>query len=155
MSVDLEVRNLVAAYCNEVTSGDPTRWSKAWLPDATWGIPGGGTIVGRDAIREQFVAVRSTYFLCVQSILSLHVQADGTDRAAARCYVSELQWKHVDGAVRHTELIGWYDDTIARDEDGEMRFAGRNFTLLTSGELPWSGRFHRAAHQLREASPYD
>jgi hypothetical protein len=149
MTVDLEVRNLVGAYCNEVTSGDPEPWSMTWSADAVWGIPGGGTINGRAAIREQFAAVRSTYLLCVQAILSATIEPDGPDRATARHYIRELQWKDVDGAVRHSELIGWYDDTIVRDDDGAMRFARRNFTLLTSGPLPWEGRFHRAAHELR------
>ncbi len=150
MSVDLEVRNLVGAYCNEVTSGDPERWSLTWAADAVWGIPGGGTIDGRAAIREQFTAIRGTYLLCVQAILSATVDIDGPDRATARHHIRELQWKDVDGAMRHSELIGWYDDTIVRDaNDGVMRFARRNFTLLTSGALPWDGRLHRAARELR------
>jgi len=149
MTVDLEVRNLVGAYCHEVTTGDPDPWSLTWSVDAVWGIPGGGTINGRTAIREQFASVRSTYLLCVQAVLSATIQVDGPDRATARHYIRELQWKDVDGAVRHSELIGWYDDTIVREGDGAMRFARRNFTLLTSGQLPWDGRFHRAAHELR------
>ena len=149
MTVDLEVRNLVGAYCNEVTTGDADRWSQTWAVDAVWGIPGGGTINGRAAIREQFTAIRRTYLLCVQAVLSATVEPDGPDRVRARHHIRELQWKEVDGVVRHSELIGWYDDTIVRDDDGAMRFARRNFTLLTSGALPWDGRLHRAAHELR------
>lgn len=149
MTVDLEVRNLVGAYCNEVTSGDAERWSRTWTDDAVWGIPGGGTIVGRTAIREQFLAIRTTYLLCVQAVLSATLELDGEDRATGRHYVRELQWKDVEGEVRHSELIGWYDDTIVRDADGELRFARRNFTLLASNPLPWTGRLHRAARELR------
>lgn len=152
MTVELEVRNLVGAYCHEVTTGHPERWSQTWADDAVWGIPGGGTIVGRTAIREQFVAIRATYLLCVQAVSSATIHPDGPDRATARHHVRELQWKDVDGEVRHSELIGWYDDTIVRGADGAMRFARRNFVLLASNPLPWSGRLHRAAHELRASA---
>jgi hypothetical protein len=148
MTVELEVRNLVGAYCHEVTTGDPERWSLTWSADAVWGIPGGGTITGRAAIREQFAAIRGTYLLCVQAILSSTIEPHGPDRATARHHIRELQWKEIGGGVRHSELIGWYDDTIERDADGAMRFVRRNFTLLTSGPLAWDGRLHRAAREL-------
>ncbi len=147
-SVEEEVRNLVGAYCNEVTSGDIERWSATWLEEATWGIPGAGTVVGRAAIGERFASTRAIYVLCVQAILSMTIAVDDADHAAARTYVRELQWKRIDGELRHSELIGWYDDRIARDTDGSLRFAERNFTLLTSSPLPWDGRLHRAVHEL-------
>ena len=84
MTVDLEVRNLVGAYCNEVTTGDADRWSQTWAVDAVWGIPGGGTINGRSAIREQFTAIRRTYLLCVQAVLSATVEPDGPDASPQR-----------------------------------------------------------------------
>ena len=147
-SVEEEVRNLVGTYCNEVTSGDVERWIGTWLEDATWGIPGAGTIVGRPAIREQFASIRTIYVLCVQAILSMTIVVDDADHASSRTYVRELQWKRIDGELRHSELIGWYDDRIARGTDGALRFAERNFTLLTSSPLPWDGRLHRAVHEL-------
>ena len=142
------MRNLVGDYCNEVTTGDVERWIGTWLEDARWGIPGGGTIVGRSAIREQFASIRTIYVLCVQAVLSMTIAADDADHASARTYVRELQWKRIDGELRHSELIGWYDDRIARDTDGKLRFAKRDFTLLTSSPLPWEGRLHRAVHEL-------
>jgi len=148
MSVEDEVRNLIGAYCNEVTSADPARWIANWLPDATWGIPGPGRIVGRDAILDHFTSIRTGYVLCVQEVVSLTISVDGPDRASARAYVRELQWKTVDAELRHSELIGWYDDRIARDADGALRFAERDFTLLASSPLPWEGRLHRKAYEL-------
>src|SRR6478752_4109574 len=121
MSVNEEVRDLVGAYCNEVTAGDADRWSATWREDATWGIPGAGVIVGRAAIRERFESIRTIYVLCVQAVLSQTITGEDDDHATARTYVRELQWKQVDGELRHSELIGWYDDRVARDDDGAMR----------------------------------
>lgn len=149
MPIDLEVRNLVAAYCHEVTTGDPERWSQTWADDAVWGIPGGGTIVGRAAIRAQFETIRRSYLLCVQAVLSASIEPDGPDRATARHHVRELQWADAGGTVTHRELIGWYDDSVGRGPDGVVRFTRRDFTLLASNPLPWEGRLHRAAHELR------
>lgn len=148
MSVAEEVRQLIGAYCNEVTSGDVERWAATWREDATWGIPGAGTIVGRAAIREQFESIRTIYVLCVQAVLSQTIVVEGPDAATARTYVRELQWKRIEGELRHSELIGWYDDRIRRDADGALRFAERNFVLLASSPLPWEGRLHRKVHEL-------
>src|SRR5690242_20299536 len=125
------IDDLVAAYCDAVTRADAADFGRCWTAGATWVIPGTGEVRGRDAIVEQFAATRANYDFCVQELLSGRaLVADDGASATARWYVRELQ---------HTadreggELIGAYDDTVARDDDGVWRFARRSFQLVYRG----------------------
>jgi uncharacterized protein (TIGR02246 family) len=135
------IDDLVATYCDAVTRADAADFGRCWMVGATWVIPGTGEVHGRDAIVEQFATTRAGYDFCVQELLSGRVRiADDGSCAAARWYVRELQ---------HTadrtggELLGAYDDTINRDDDGMWRFARRSFQLIYRGRLEMPGRFYR------------
>jgi hypothetical protein len=136
-----------------VSTADIDRWAETWAHDARWAIPGEGVIEGRDAIREAFGRIRATYLLCVQEILSGSVDVHDALHASARWYVRELQWSDRDGEVVGSELIGTYDDEIARGNDGEVRFLSRDFSLIYSGPVALPGRFHRAAFRLSATRP--
>ena len=138
-----DVRNLVGRYCHEVTTLDVDRWAATWAADATWTIPGEGTLVGRDAIRDTFARIRRTYLLCVQEILSGVIDVVDDDHATARWYIRELQWRDVEGETFGSELIGTYDDTIVRTSDGELLFGARRFSLLYAGPVAMEGRLRR------------
>jgi hypothetical protein len=149
--IELDVRNLVGRYCHEVSNFDLDRWSATWAVDATWSIPGEGVVVGLDAIRATFATIRSTYLLCVQELLRSVVEIVDDAHATARWYIRELQWREFDGEIVGSELIGTYDDEMARSSDGELLFTSRRFTLLYSGPVALDGRFHRGAKLTRPA----
>jgi hypothetical protein len=153
VALELAVHNLVGRYCNEVSTADIDRWSETWANDATWSIPGEGVLVGLDAICESFARIRATYLLCVQEILSGSVEVVDATHARARWYVRELQWSQRDAEVVGSELIGIYDDEVARHQDGDVRFSSRDFALLYSGPVAMTGRFHRAARELSATMP--
>ena len=135
------ISDLVAAYCDAVTRADPTDFGACWATDAVWIVPGTGELVGRDAIVEQFTRTRAMYDFCLQELLSgrVLVHADGR-QAEGRWYVRELQ--HTEDRVGG-ELLGAYDDRIARENDGAWRFRRRAFQLLYRGRLEMPGRFYR------------
>lgn len=137
MGIDADVRNLVGRYCDAVLRVDVDGFASCWSDDARWLIPGDGTVEGRVAITDVFERIRPSYRQCVQEILNGTIAYDGGDDATATWQIRELQW-HDDGSV--SQLLGVYHDTMARGEDGVLRFTERDFELLYSGPLDGSGR---------------
>ncbi|MEI7623273.1 MAG: nuclear transport factor 2 family protein [Actinomycetes bacterium] len=137
MGIDAEVRNLVGRYCDAVLRVDVAEFASTWAEDARWLIPGDGVIEGREAITATFEKIRPTYRQCVQEILNGTISYVDGETATARWQIRERQWRQ-DGTV--SELIGVYHDTMARDPDGVLRFAKRDFELIYSGPIDGTGR---------------
>lgn len=136
MGIDADVRNLVGRYCDAVLRVDVAGFADCWATEARWLIPGDGEIAGRDAIVEVFERIRPSYRQCVQELLNGTISYAGGDDATAVWQIRELQWR--DDSV--SQLIGAYHDTMARDDDGVLRFTVRDFELVYSGPLDGSGR---------------
>jgi hypothetical protein len=132
--------DLVGRYADAVLRYDAERFASLWAPDAEWLVTGAEPLVGRTAIVETFVRVRSTYRLCVQEIMSGYVDPAGADEdeRCAHWQVRELQWR-ADGSGK--QLIGVYHDDVRR-LDGAWSFARRRFELLYRGSLDVSGRLY-------------
>jgi len=144
---DADVRNLIDEYCYHVMTADADAWALTWAEDATWSVPGAGTMEGRGDIRRVFDEIRSTYAFCVQELLGLNIQIDrGGQRAETRCVVRELQWSKRDEQMVGSELIGVYEDTVINSASGPV-FSKRDFALLYSGPVDLTGRFHKAAFE--------
>lgn len=149
MGIDSDVRNLVGRYCDAVLRVDVTEFAECWANDARWLIPGDGEIRGRDEITAVFERIRPSYRQCVQELLNGTISYVGGDDATARWQIRELQWRE-DGTV--SELLGVYHDTMARDDDGVLRFTVRDFELVYSGPLDGSGRL-RAPRDNDSSAP--
>ena len=134
--VRADVEDLIGRYCDAVLRLDVEGFTDCWTEDATWSIPGTGVVVGRAAIVDTFVSIRSTYRRCVQEILNGTVRPLDDGRAAASWQVRELQWRE-DGTA--SELIGVYHDQLDR-ADGAWRFTHRDFELLYDGPVSMPGR---------------
>lgn len=137
MGIHADVQNLVGRYCDAVLRIDLDGFADCWTEDATWSIPDDGAVIGRDAIVAVFARIRPSYAQCVQEILNGTISYVGGDDASARWQVREMQW-NVDGTAN--ELIGVYHDTMARSDDGTLRFTRRDFELIYSGAPDGSGR---------------
>ena len=128
------VRGLVGRYCDAVARFDVEAFASTWAPDATWFLPTGQEIRGREGIVELYRETRSRYALCIQEILSSLVDPAGR----ARWYVREFQWRE---GAEGSQLIGVYDDSLSGAATAP-RFASRRFTLLYRGPADLSGRLH-------------
>jgi hypothetical protein len=136
-SMQLAATNLVGRYCDAVLRCDAESFASCWTLDATWQIPGKGVLVGRQAIVDAFMEIRSTYRLCVQEVLSGQVVLGDPPTVTASVQVRELQWRS-DGTG--SELIGVYHDRITIDAAGSALFTHRDFELIYDGRVDLPGR---------------
>jgi hypothetical protein len=141
MNAVIGTQDLVGRYCEAVLRNDPAIFASAWTEDATWSIPGRGTITGRAAILKTFSFLRGGYPLCVQEVLNGRVVSTSERRATASWQVRELRW-HPDGTG--SELIGVYHDAVEVSPAGPWQFAKRDFELLYDGPVDLSGRLRLA-----------
>jgi uncharacterized protein (TIGR02246 family) len=137
VETDQGVRALVARSCDAVARAEVEAWIACWRDDGIWTLPGRGRVVGRSELRAAFEALSAEFELCVQEVLSGWVDVSG-DRATARWYLRETQ-RCVHGGQ---EVLGCYDDTVVRDEDG-WRFARRRFWVLYRGPRQLTGEVFR------------
>jgi ketosteroid isomerase-like protein len=137
VETDQGVRALVARSCDAVARADVEAWIACWRDDGIWTLPSRGQVVGRSELRAAFAALSAEFELCVQEVLSGWADVSG-DRATARWYLRETQ-RTVNGGQ---EVLGCYDDTVVRDEDG-WRFARRRFWVLYRGPRELAGEVFR------------
>jgi uncharacterized protein (TIGR02246 family) len=130
------IRRLLHAYGDAVLARDATAWGDTWTEDGRWELGPGRVIEGRAAIVEHWRTSMANYRHVVQVYLSSTATIDG-DAAEGRAYLIELNVP-VDGDRRI--LVGWYEDTYRRIDDG-WRFAGRSLTRLYAGAPDLSGQF--------------
>lgn len=139
VAIDCAVRNLTARYCDAVARNDSDLFVSLWTSDADW-VAAGHVTSGRDRIARVFGRLRGEYVLCTQELMSGYVVpvacTEGLPHAAeARWQIRELQWK-VGSPV--SCVMGIYRDHLVVD-DGEWRFARRQFDILYRGPVDLTG----------------
>jgi ketosteroid isomerase-like protein len=127
---------LLHAYGDAVRARDGGAWGNTWTEDGEWKLGPDRVIEGRDAIVDHWRASMANYRHVVQLYLSNTATIDG-DTAAGRAYLVEL---NVPVDADRRILVGWYDDTYRRTDDG-WRFSSRSLTRLYVGAPDLTGRF--------------
>lgn len=122
MAVEDEIRRTLHAYCRLLDERDLDELTRrVYLPDATDDRQRGTPLQGQAEIRAYFAAafehVASTAHLL--SNIDIDIAADGTE---ARSYsrVTAYHWLYGGDPVREADfvLLGSYDDTLVRTDDG-------------------------------------
>lgn len=130
------IAELVHAYSHAVTTRDEPRWAACWADDATWTLPGGRHVEGRDAIVDLWRTAIAAYDAVVQSVHGGRVTIAGDGGSGS--------WQVGEHARRATGepvvLLATYDDTYARSA-GEWRFTSRVLTVHYQGPPDLSGTF--------------
>lgn len=143
MSTFEHAYNLVGRYCDAVLRVDVDGFAGTWTSDATWSIPGEGTISGRAEIARTFARIRGEYPLCVQEILNGQVHDIDGRQVRVEWQVRESQWRP-DGT--RSELIGVYHDELRLESDTTWRFASRAFELVAQNTTDGTARVRLGPH---------
>ena len=111
---ELEIRRLVAVYCDGIVRHDARTWASVWADeDALWDVAG-HMFRGKDLIVEHWKEAMASYRYAFQTAPTGLVDLDG-DKATGRWFVQERNVRR-DGSV--AELWGYYDDRYVRTVDG-------------------------------------
>jgi ketosteroid isomerase-like protein len=127
---------LLHAYADAVLARDAAAWGATWTEDGEWRLGPDRVIEGRDAIVDHWRTSIANYRNVVQLYLSNTATIDG-DAADGRAYLVEL---NVPVGADRRILVGWYDDTYRRTDDG-WRFSSRSLTRLYVGAPDLAGQF--------------
>ena len=131
---ELAIRNLVARYSDAVNRRDAGAWGATWADNGEWLLMGQSTR-GRDNIVAFWEKLMQGFPFVMQLVHSGTVEVDG-DRGLGRLYLTEIS-KSPDGTAGSS--VGVYHDRFVR-EQGEWRFAQRQFNLLYMGPPDLSGQ---------------
>lgn len=131
-----DIAELVHEYSDAVIHRDETRWAACWTVDATWSLPGGRDVAGREAIVELWRTSLAAYDAVVQHVHSGSVRVDG-DAATGRWHIAE-HCRRVDGSP--AVMLAYYDDHYRREQGG-WRIARRALVVQYKGAPDLSGLF--------------
>jgi uncharacterized protein (TIGR02246 family) len=131
-----QIAELVHEYSDAVIHRDEARWASCWTEDATWTLPRGRHVEGRDAIVELWRTAMAAYASVVQFVHDGHVAVDG-DRGSGRWHVGEHACR-TNGEP--SILLATYEDTYARAH-GAWRFRSRSLVVHYQGPPDLSGSF--------------
>lgn len=131
-----DIAELVHAYSDAVMHRDEARWAACWSEDATWSLPGGRDVTGRDAIVELWRTSMAKYDAVVQHVHSGTVSIEG-GAATGRWHISE-HCRRADGSP--SILLAYYDDVYRREAQG-WRLARRELAVQYQGPPDLSAPF--------------
>lgn len=130
------IADLVHRYADGVVRRDAEQWAACWAEEATWSLPGGRVVSGRDAIVAMWAAAMDRFEAVVQVVHNGTARLDG-DEGEGRWYISEA-FRRAGGEPGI--LVAAYDDTYVQVA-GEWRFAGRHLDVQYQGPPDLSAPF--------------
>lgn len=126
-ATDLELRQLVARYCDAVQRRDPNDWAATWASDASWDLGNGKPVVGRANIVKYWLKAMKGFDWVVQvSPLVVFDIDEDTGEGTGRVTVQE-RFRTADGTSG--SLLGLYHDNFVHTPHGWL-FASRRLEVI-------------------------
>ncbi len=127
MEDKLAIRELVESYNDAVMRFDAEAWGANWADDATWMLPGAGTVTGRDNIVEAWLQAMANFSFVGFFASAGPITVNGNESQGTWYQQEFLHQK--DGAK--VAITGRYADSYVKI-DGRWLFQSRDYTILNA-----------------------